>query len=164
MTAEISSLIAALRSGQPDERHAAAEKLANLESDAQGAAVALVEALASADDETREWVVAALEGLGAPRVEDLGNLAGLLRSPGLDSAYWAATLMGRLETGGAAAVPGLIEALLTHGELAVRQRAAWALGQIGPAAVAAREALQSAAESGDARLATLVREAIGRIG
>jgi HEAT repeat protein len=124
---------------------------------ASDAAVALVEAFDGVDDATHERVVAALERLGPPRAADLDLLMALLRSPTLDTAYWAAMLIGCLESEAAPAVPGLVEALGTHPELAVRQRSAWALGQVGPAAAAARATLQTAASSSDARLASLAR-------
>ena len=47
--------------------------------------------------------------------------------------------------------------------LPVRQRAAWALGEIGPAAAAAVPTLQKAAGDPDPRLARLAQEAIDQI-
>jgi HEAT repeat protein len=162
MTTDLSALVFSLRSGDPDERQAAAEKLSQLGPAAQPAAVALVEAC-ERDDEARESAVAALEELGPPPATDVMKLASLLQHPALDVAYWAATLLGRLEVQAAPAADDLIRALRSHAELAVRQRAAWALGKIGPAAIAAQEALRAAAAGSDPRLASLAREAIGHL-
>jgi HEAT repeat protein len=163
MNPDLSFLINSLRSDDAAKRQAAAERLAQLGTDAQEAAVPLVE-VCDCDESIREWAVAALEGLGPPRPADIGPLVELLKRPTLDTAYWAATLLGRLEDQAAPAVSGLVRALESHGELAVRQRAAWALAQIGPAACAARAALEAAAGSSDARLASLAVLALGRIG
>jgi HEAT repeat protein len=162
MSVDLSALIASLRSDDSARQQAAAEKLAQMGPAAQPAAVALVEAC-DADDETRESAVAALEDLGPPPATDVAKLASLVERPSLDVAYWAATLLGRLGTQSGMAVPSLSKALGGHAELAVKQRAAWALGQIGPAAGAAHTTLQAAAASTDARLATLAREALSRL-
>jgi len=163
MPADIPALITALRSDDPVQQAAAAEKLAQSGTDAQPAAVALVEACAG-DDDVHEWAVSALEGMGPPPVADVSRLAQLLSSPYLDVAYWAATLLGRLAAQAAPAVVGLATAAYSHAELAVRQRAVWALGQIGPSAAPTLAILRKASQSSDHRLAALAREAIEQIG
>jgi HEAT repeat protein len=163
MSGEVHELVETLRSGSEAARRDAAEKLARLEAEAQAAAVPLVEACASADETLRDWAVAALEGLGPPDAKDVGPLAALVEHSSLDVAYWAATLLGRLRGQAAAAVPALVEALGEGHEMPLRQRAAWALGHIGPAAAAARESLQRAAEDADCRLARLAQDALGRL-
>ena len=60
--------------------------------------------------------------------------------------------------------PGAIEAAESSPDLSVRQRAAWALGKIGPVASAARGTLKRAAGQGDERLARLAKEALESIG
>lgn len=164
MTAEFDALAASLKSGSPAERLAAAENLAQLGSEAHAAAVPLVEACETQDDQLREWVAAALEELGPPDPTDVAKLAALLEHSSLDVAYWAATLLGRLEDRAAPAVPNLALALRDHPEMAVRQRAAWALGKTGPAANLARDALTRAAENSNRRLASLARQAIDQLG
>jgi hypothetical protein len=164
MAAELGALILALQTGAPAERVAAAERLAQLGEAAQPAAVALVEACGGEDDALREWVSAALEGLGAPPHEDVAQLGARLSDPNSDAAYWAATLLGRLEDSAAPAVPALAKAVADHPELAARQRSAWALGKIGPAAREARAALEAAAKDADRRLAALAREALNELG
>lgn len=164
MDATLAALVAHLHSGNPSERQTAAQQLAQLEHGAQAAAVALVETAATEDDELREWVVAALEALGPPRAEDVRRLAALLKQPSLDVAYWAATLLGRLESAAAPAVPELTDALRAHPEIAARERVAWALGKIGPPAAAAENSLSAAAASQHARLARVARQALEQIG
>jgi HEAT repeat protein len=163
MSADVSRLIASLRSDDSATQQAAAEQLAHMETGAQAAAVALVEASDSDKEEVREWVVAALEGIGPPLEKDIGQLAALLKKKSLDVAYWAATLLGRLGPEAAPAVSELTKAVSTHDELAVRQRAASALGEIGPAAKSSLESLQDATKSTDPRLARLARDAIEQI-
>jgi HEAT repeat protein len=160
MGTDLNRLIKALRSGDAASRQTAAEELSG--SPQQGAAVALVEAC-GADDDSLESVTAALEELGPPAASDSAPLAKLLDSPLLDVAYWAATLLGRAGAGAASAVPQLTQALGTHAELAVRERAAWALAEIGSGAGTARPALEKAAAGSDRRLAKLAREALAKL-
>jgi HEAT repeat protein len=163
MSESVSHLIALLASAAPADRIDAAEKLARLETAAQPAAVALVRACALEDDQLRDWVVAALEALGPPDEGDVANLAAMVDSSSLDSAYWAVTLLGRLQDKAAPAVPQLAGALANHAEMPVRERAAWALGRIGPSAAQARDALTTAAQGPDARLAKLAGDALARL-
>ena len=132
--------------------------------DRQPAAVALVLACGDEDEEVRQWATAALEGMGAPEASDVGPLTSFLAGRSPDVGYWAATLLGRLKTEAAVAVDALARALSESPHLAVRQRAAWALGEIGPAAPAAIPALKTAAMATDSRLCRLAEKAIGRIG
>ena len=159
MTTDLAALVSSLQSSNATQRQTAAEKLSQLGTDAAPAAVVLVEACGRSDD-TRESVVATLEELGPPPAADVAKLAELLRDPSLDVAYWAATLLGRLEGAAAPAVGNLAQALAGHAELAVRQRAAWALGKVGPMAAGARGPLEIAAASPNARLAALARTAL----
>ena len=163
MSNPVSNLVALLASAAPADRLDAAEKLARLEADARPAAVALVAACETDDEQLRDWVVTALEGLGPPDAGDVPKLAALIDSSSLDAAYWAVTLLGRLENQAAPAVPKLATALANHPELPVRERAAWALGKIGPQAAAARDALTNAAQAPEVRLATLARDALARL-
>jgi HEAT repeat protein len=162
MAADLKEIVASLRSKDTVKQQAAAEELARMGEDAQPAAVALVEACGATGD-IREWVVAALEGLGPPAVADISALCSLLRNPSLDVAYWGATLLGRLGADAAPAVADLSMALQHHAEPAVRQRVAWALGQIGPAATSALEALRTATMSSNARLKSVATDAIARV-
>ena len=164
MNEEATRLASQLASDDDEVRRAGAEQLSYLGADAQPAAVALVRAAGDRDELVREYVVAALEELGPPTKEDVTALAELLASDEADVAYWAATLLGRLETAGESAAAMLAAALVPERPLEVRQRAAWALGKIGPAARdTADEALRQAAASGEARLSRLASAALQQI-
>lgn len=163
MLANVMQLIAALGAATAEERCRAAEELARLGEEGRAAAVALVRACGDAEENVREAAVAALEGLGAPQADDVPKLGTLLAAPAPDVGYWAATLLGRLEADASAAAPELAAAV-DQAEQAVRERAAWALGKIGPPAKAAQAALQKASASDRPRLARLATEALQQIG
>jgi HEAT repeat protein len=163
MPADLGALALQLADKDAAVRGAAAEQLARLGSEARSCAVQLAKAAGDAKSEVRDWAVAALEDLGPPlksHVEDLAALAGDALP---DTAYWAATLLGRLKADAASAVTALGRSLEKHKDIAVRQRAAWALGEIGPAAGPALGALQAAAKESDPRLARLAKTAIEAI-
>lgn len=141
----------------------AAEALAKLGPVAKAAAVPLVRAVALTDETVREWVVSALESLNAPHAEDAPALTELVASGNADVAYWAITLLGRLEAKAASSVPVLIKALKENPEPHNRQRAAWALGRIGPIAKDALPALKEAAHGHDPRLARIALLSIEEI-
>jgi hypothetical protein len=63
-----------------------------------------------------------------------------------------------------AATAALAACLESPVDAAVAERAAWALGKIGPGASAGRPALERAAAVADPRLARLAREALDSIG
>ena len=159
------ALVESLGSNDLAQRREAAERLAHMEEAAQPAATALVDACDEADEDTREWVVAALEALGPPPVDQQPRLIEQLSSPCALTRYWAATLLGRLEGQiEPRAVAKLAATLDADEDAAVRQRAAWALGQLGTAAAAARDALTKAAASPDPRLARLAARALASLG
>ena len=142
-------------------RRRAAEQLATHPDVA--AAVSLARACGDADESVREWAVAALEQLGVPDAVDAAALTELLADEHHDVRYWAATLLGRLGRQAASAAGPLGETVGRDPETAVRQRAAWALGEIGPAAAAVRSILAQAAASDDPRLARLARQSLEKI-
>jgi len=158
----------ALGSAEAARRVEAAQRLARAGAAAAGAAVALVRGCGDADAEVREWAVAALEDLGPPPDEAVAALVPLVQDRAPLVGYWAATLLGRREgqlgQDAAKAVTALAACVDSSADLSVRQRAAWALGQTGPAAAAAATALGRAAAQGDERLARLAREALEAIG
>jgi HEAT repeat protein len=160
MTNDLSQLIADLSSPDAGERARAAEQLSRTGEQASAAAVPLVRAARDENEEVREWAVAALEELGSPSAADVASLAALVGDASPDVGYWAATLLGRLEHEAAAAVPQLTAALSAPHDSAVRQRAAWALGKIGPAAISASDALSKAAASDDPRLSRLAKQVL----
>ncbi len=160
---DLSQGMAALGSPDVEVRREAAERLARLGPEARPAAVPLVRACGDESEEVAQWAAAALEELGPPDAKDLEALAGLLRDAKADTGYWAATLLGRLGEEAGRAVAHLAAALDGGPELSVRQRAAWALGRIGPAARGAVEALRRAEASEDPRLARLAAQALKKI-
>jgi HEAT repeat protein len=161
--ADVSKLAADLASDDAAARATAAEALAQFGAEAQPAAIALVRAIGDANEEVREQATAALEELGPPRVDDLPALLPLLKADKPDVAFWAATLIGRLGSAAVSAVPALAAILNGTQAVAVRQRVAWALGQIGPGAAAAAKDLQKASANADPRLARLANEALAQI-
>ncbi|REJ66136.1 MAG: hypothetical protein DWQ31_15730 [Planctomycetota bacterium] len=146
------------------DRAEAAQQLCQAAEAARPAAVALVRAAGDEDESVQEWATAALEELGPPAEDDLSALAELTADANADIAYWAITLIGRLEGAGAGATGELAAALAAERPLNVRQRAAWALGRIGPGAVEATGPLTAAAADDDPRLARLASEALAALG
>jgi len=164
MTMGIQQLIIQLSAPDPEKRSQAAEQLSHLGPDARQAALALVLAAGDEAEEVREWAVAALEEMGPPRPEAVPDLAALLTAKTQDVGYWAATLLGRLKAEAAPAVPALGSALTGPLDLSVRQRVAWALGEIGACAQPALDSLKKAAADADPRLSRLAQEAMTKIG
>jgi HEAT repeat protein len=163
-TPDANALATQLGSADGGVRRAAAEHLARMAEAAAPAAAQLVRACGDADEQTREQVVAALEDLGPPPAEAIGQLIKLVAHGDPLVGYWATTLLGRAGEDAASAVPTLAGCLASSADLSVKQRAAWALGKIGPAAGSAREALNRAASDADPRLARLATEALAAIG
>lgn len=161
---DIAQWIAQLSAAEAATRAAAAEQLCRAGLDAVPAAVPLVKACGDAADEVRDWAVAALEELGAPPRDAIGDLTILVGSGHALVAYWATTLLGRSGQAAAAATAALAAALDAGRDPAVAERAAWALGKVGSPAAAARPALERAASAPNARLARLAQEALAAIG
>ena len=151
-----------LTAAEADLRADAAEALCRAGHAAHSAVVPLVKACGDEDARVREWAVAALEEIGEPASDTIPVLAGLAGSGHPLVAYWAVTLLGR--SAAAEAAPSLTACLDDACPIEVRQRAAWALGKIGPAAKGACEALRHAHGDADPRLARLAGEALAAIG
>lgn len=163
MTDDISQSINDLSADDLATRRSAADRLSRMGEDARAAAVSLVRCAGDSDEEVRESVIAALEELGSPHASDQAAISELLAAENADTAYWAATLLGRLSSAAEPSVERLAGALSNHPELQVRQRAAWALGKFGPAAAAAKVALEAASRDEDPRLARLAQRALEQI-
>jgi len=164
MNTDLAQLISKLEGTDTEAQTAAATRLASLGRDAQGAIVALVRTVGIPDEEVLEACTAALEEAGPPSVEQIAPLMSLTSDCSGDIAYWAVTLLGRARADAAPAVPALVAVLESDVELPVRERAAWALGEIGPAARIAVTALTAAANCDDARLSRLAKKALESIG
>ena len=164
MPMDLTNQIQQLQSGDVEQRLQAAQQLSTLGEGASAAAMPLISSLADSDERINEHAIAALEGMGRPSVKLVDQLAFELSSANNDCAYWAATLLGRLGSDAASAVPQLCNVVGGKScELAVRQRAAWALGKMGPVAREALDALHAATQCGDPRLARLSQSAIKAI-
>ncbi len=174
---ELASLVIQLQDPQVDIRAAAAEQMSQMAEAARPAAVALVTACGD-QPSVSQWAAAALEELGPPPAAAAEALAELAASRQELVAYWAVTLLGRLgptpDWAGSRAsraeasradtlLAALVAALDASTHLAVRQRAAWALGKIGLRSEAVAAALQRAGGSSDPRLARLAAEAMTQL-
>lgn len=164
MNANLQSLITQLEGTDTAAQTAAATELAKLGAAGQGAVVALVRTVGIPDEEVLEACTSALEEIGPPAADQIRPLAKLAHDCSSDVAYWSVTLLGRAKDGASAAVPDLANVLQSDADLPVRERAAWALGEIGPAAKSATAALNSAAASSEVRLARLAKKALESIG
>ncbi|MBI2807569.1 MAG: HEAT repeat domain-containing protein [Planctomycetes bacterium] len=160
---DLAALIADLKSTDLSKRIQAAEELSSRGEEVSQAVVALAQACGDDVEEVREAATAALEESGPPGLDDLPALIELFCTPQSDVAYWAITLVGRLGAEAADAVEPLAEVVRQHSVPAVRERAAWALGCIGPVAAPSLDVLQLAATSDNPRLARLARAAIEQI-
>lgn len=160
---DIQAIASRLTNSDPAVRLGAAERLARAGVDAAVAAVPLVKACGDNNEQVRDWCVAALEELGTPPPESTSDLAALASHSNPLVAYWAVTLLGRLGGAAVSAVPVLIACIGERVDAAVAQRAAWALGHIGPAAAAAIAPLRAAALRDDPCLARLAATALNAI-
>lgn len=125
--------------------------------------VALVQAAGDEDDEVAEWSIAALERCGPALAEHCSELMALANDADADKAWWAVTILGRMEQAATPAISTLVQLLKQCAETNVRQRAAWALGQIGACSSEVVTELESARRSGDPRLSRLAEDALKRI-
>lgn len=146
-----------MESGDRERQMAAAMSIAQADPPLPELAVPLVELLRSEDEEVNEAATAALEELGAPSADSLASLGELARDPHGDVAYWAVTLLGRAGSSTVSVNEALLAAL-DHSQLAVRERAAWAIGQILPTDPRIGAALERIANEPQPRLARLASE------
>lgn len=160
---EASQAVQSLGGANLEERRKAAEACAKDPGIAMAAIVPLCRCCSDSDEQVSQWSAAALEELGPPAVDELDSLVELTTSTE-STAYWAVTLIGRLESKAAPAakhLAGLIENEKTPVE--VRNRAIWAIGQIGAADAAIKGILEKAAQSENARTARLAAKALSQV-
>ncbi|MDG2015126.1 MAG: HEAT repeat domain-containing protein [Pirellulaceae bacterium] len=148
-----------LQNQDAETRAAAAEHLCQAGEGVAEAAVDLVKACGD-EESVQVWAVAALEEMGPPPVSTIPQLIELANDHQSIVAYWAITLLGRAEDASSQSEGVLTELLLTAGDISVRERAAWALGRLGPESQAAIDALKTVADSDSVRLARLAEEAL----
>lgn len=164
MSTDIKTLIAQLEGTDTAAQTAAANELSRMGREAQGAIVSLVRTVGIPDEEVLEACTAALEEAGPPSADQVTALMSLTTDCSGDVAYWAVTLLGRARADAAPAVAALVAVLESDADLPVRERAAWALGEIGPSAKNAVTSLTAAANCDDARLSRLAKKALESIG
>lgn len=151
-----------LRDKQVEVRARAAEELSQQGEDAGAAAVELVEACGD-DESVSQWAVSALEQLGPPPTSSVEPLEKLTAASHELVSYWAVTLLGRLREVAERAIPAIVSALGKSPHTSVRQRAAWALGQIGVPSEAVTTALATAAQASDARLSRIAQQTLEQL-
>lgn len=129
-----------------------------------GLAVPVVGLSGSSNDEVRMWAAEALESSVRPEASEVLMLIQQLDAgPDGEICYWAATMLGRLGTEAAMAADALDRCLRESMYLPARERATWALSQIGFRARVAVPSLREAAESAPPRLRQLAGEALRAI-
>ncbi|GAA5504830.1 HEAT repeat domain-containing protein [Novipirellula caenicola] len=154
-----------LASGSVDERIATLRKISNQSDPVTGVTILCVQMAGDSDDDVRMWAAEALAHAVTPLPAEVDSLADLLRhSDDGEIDYWAATMLGRLKTQAAAAVDALQSCVVNSMYLPARERAVWALAEIGPAAADAIQTLETTAEAAPPRLKRLAKEAIKSIG
>ena len=142
----ISELGERLASSDTTTRHQAAKLLSQNADAAVEVAVELVRFAGDPDRVVAEYCVATLEEMGPPAASQLDSLSTLAASDNTDVAYWAITLIGRAGVSAAEQVMLLGDIVASEADVAVRERAAWALGRIGPAAAIAAPQLRTVSE------------------
>lgn len=148
-------------------RCSAVRKLAQGGRNQSGITTAVILLVADQDEETRNWACEALESTVVPLPNEVSGLIELLRDKNDgEIEYWSATMLGRLGTVAAGATAVLANCLLDSPHLAARERAAWALSEIGPAARSAMNALRQVGPEDPPRLqrlaATAIQSVVGR--
>jgi hypothetical protein len=116
-------------------------------------------------DSLRSAAAKSLEGSVQPSVAEVPALMASLRDQSdSEICYWAATLLGRLGPQAVDATQSLCDCLQDSSFLPAKERAAWALMQIGPTASDAIPVLQSVGQSAPVRLHLLCHRAMKAIG
>lgn len=131
----------------------------------RGLATEIVKLSGAANDDLRMWAAEAMENSVQASPADVGELISLMeQSPDGEVCYWSATMLGRLGIQAAASLPALENCMLHSEYLAARERAVWAISQIGPAATAAIPTLRKTSrELNHPRLQRMAAEAIRRL-
>lgn len=153
-----------LASNDPEAQVDALRKISGMES-VTGVTICVVSLSISANEEVRMWAAEALESAVQPSPSDIPSLIEMLRtSDEGDACYWSATLLGRLGSDAIESVDALELCLRDSNYLPARERAAWALCQIGPPAAKATATLKRAAADSPPRLQRIATEALRAIG
>lgn len=121
-------------------------------------------ALLESEDETlQNYATEALENCGPPRGEDLLDLQNRLQSKTASEVYWASTLLGRAKAelekqGQTACVQQSLGSVILQEtfDLSARERAAWAVRELGPAGPELQLQFQQIAKNAPPRLKRLL--------
>jgi hypothetical protein len=148
-----------LRSDDVKERARAAEEVCRAGLTSAEVTIELIRA-ADDDDSVSQWATAALEAIETPPPVTAAELARLVAADHEASAYWAATLLGRIGGEAVDSESSLAMAVTNSNHQAVKERAAWALARVGVTLDETKRSLQSAAASGTARLKRLAEQAL----
>ena len=161
------NLASQLESDSFDQQVTALREIAR-SSNVQGSTIRAVELAGSADDEVRMWAAEALESSIQPTSHEASGLIERLQhSADGEVCYWTATMLGRLgseistmpETA-ESAVSALASCLSDSLYLPARERAAWALRQLGPVSKLALPTLRQVAMKAPPRLQRLTNETL----
>ncbi|QDT04409.1 hypothetical protein K227x_28000 [Rubripirellula lacrimiformis] len=168
MTAKPESWTARLCSESPAELVATLQEMSS-DTGITGCTAATIRLAESRSDDVRQWAAEALENSITPTLEDVDELAEMLFSAeGGEIAYWSATMLGRLgESLGSNSKTAVAALEFCVGDsmyLPARERAVWALTQIGPPAASAALTLRRTAEDAPPRLQRLVEKALLMLG
>lgn len=119
------------------------------------------------DESAQSFATEALENCGPPGVNELPFLLKQLESTSSTTIYWASTLLGRMNATGnidrrpiqsALCKVAVNEAL----DLSARERAVWAIGELGSMESACRERLSAVESSAAPRLKRLIATALAQ--
>ncbi len=127
----------------------------------------VLDLLESTDETEINCVSDLLENCGAPRLTDAAFLSEQLKSAHSSRVYWCSTLLGRLgsDCGGPEArsriQAALCQATINNSlELSARERAVWAIGELGSVDSDCRDVLKTLVEAAPARLKRLLETAL----
>lgn len=127
----------------------------------------ILDLLQSTDETEANSASELLENCGAPRPEDVAFLLNQLKSAQSLRVYWCSTLLGRLGIDGAGlAERSPVQAELCKAinnealELSARERAAWAVGELGHINSDCRAMLTQHVDNAPARLKRLLETAL----
>lgn len=150
-----------LSHSSPAVRRSAAQAVVTAGGYQTGVTAAMLALVADRDERTRHWACEALDRVIAPAPDEIGDLIEILRETrDGETEYWTVTMLGRLGAVAGRSAGVLASVLLDSSCLAARERAAWALSQIGPAARSSLNALRQIGEDDPPRLRRLAEAAM----
>jgi hypothetical protein len=142
-------------------RRSAVRELFHFRPACGGLTAAVLPLVVDPDEQTRHWACESLDRVLKPEIDELPGLIETLRgTTDGEVEYWTATMIGRLGPDAASATAVLATVLLDSSCLAARERAAWALSQIGPAARSAVNSLRQIGNDDPPRLRRLAESAL----